>query len=98
MIETFFFYLEEAMAIPPGEASAIDDFAAHLLALLGYDVANRFIRQQRKTYCFPCAGGKRMPKLMSVWLIETLGSFSWCRRTKCTWRKWIQNRSSLRKR
>ena len=31
----FFFYLEEAMAISPGLESAVGDFTAHLLALLG---------------------------------------------------------------
>lgn len=52
----FFFYLEEAMAISPGEKSAVDDFAAHLLALLGYDDANRFIRQQKNIPLFMCGG------------------------------------------
>ncbi|KAF8556496.1 hypothetical protein OG21DRAFT_615014 [Imleria badia] len=52
----FFFYLEEAMAIPPGEESAVDDFTAHLLALLGYDVVNRFIRQRKDIPLFMCWG------------------------------------------
>lgn len=52
----FFFYLEEAMAIPPGEESAVDDFAAHLLALLGYHGANRFIRQRKEIPFFMCGG------------------------------------------
>ena len=50
----FFLYLEEAMAIPPGEESAVDDFAAHLLALLGYHVANCFIRQRKYIPLFMC--------------------------------------------
>ena len=52
----FFFYMEEAMSIPPGEESAVDDFAAHLLALLGYDAANRFIRQRKDIPLFMCGG------------------------------------------
>jgi hypothetical protein len=52
----FFYYLEDAIAIPPGEESAVDDFAAHLLALLGYDVANRFIRQRKDIPLFMCGG------------------------------------------
>ena len=52
----FFFYLEEVMAIPPGEESAVDDFAAHLLALLSYDDASRFIRQRKDIPLFMCGG------------------------------------------
>ena len=89
-----FFYLEEAMTIPPGEGSAVDDFAARLLALLGYDVADRFSRQRKDIPLFMC-GGTRIPKPMSAWSIETLASFSLCRRTKGTWKKWIPNHSSL---
>jgi len=44
------------MAIPPGEESAVGDFAAHLLALLGYDIANRFIHQRKDTPLFMCGG------------------------------------------
>ena len=50
----FFFYLEEAMAISPGLESAVGDFTAHLLALLGYEIADRFIRQQRTIPLFMC--------------------------------------------
>jgi hypothetical protein len=42
------------MAILPGEKSAVDDFVAHLLGLLGYDVANRFIRQRKDIPLFMC--------------------------------------------
>ena len=42
------------MAIPPGEESAVGYFASHLLALLGYDVANRFIRQRKDIPLFMC--------------------------------------------
>lgn len=53
----FFFYMEEAMAIPPGEESAVGDFTARLLALLGYDVAtDRFIRQRKDIPLFMCGG------------------------------------------
>jgi hypothetical protein len=44
------------MAIAPGEESAVDDFTAHLLSLLGYEVANHFIRQQKDILLFVCRG------------------------------------------
>ena len=42
------------MAISPGLESAVGDFTAHLLALLGYEIADRFIRQQRAIPLFMC--------------------------------------------
>lgn len=51
----FFYLLEEAMMIPPGEESAVDDFAAHLLLLLGYAEPNRFIRTRREIPLFMCS-------------------------------------------
>jgi hypothetical protein len=52
----FFFYLEEAMATPPGEESAVADFTAHLLSLLGYNTANCFIRQRKDIPLVMCGG------------------------------------------
>jgi hypothetical protein len=52
----FFFYLEEAMATPPGEESAVADFTAHVFGLLGYDGANCFIRQRKDIPLFICGG------------------------------------------
>jgi hypothetical protein len=95
-----FFYLEEAMAIPPEEESAVDDFAAHLLALLGYDVANRFIRQRKDIPLFMCGAqtyAKRMPKPTSAWSIENLGILLLVQEDKGTWKKRTPNHSSLRK-
>ena len=46
-IRNFFFYLEQSMMIPLGKESAVADFTAHLLSLLGYDdPSNHFIRQR----------------------------------------------------
>lgn len=51
----FFYYLEDAMAIPPGEESAVDDFSAHLLSMLQYDDPdNRYIRQRKDIPFFIC--------------------------------------------
>jgi hypothetical protein len=52
----FFFYLKAALSIAPGEESAVDDFTAHLLSLLRYEVANRFIRQRKDIFFFVCGG------------------------------------------
>jgi hypothetical protein len=54
----FFFYLEEAMGVStvPLEESAVDDFAAHVLGLLGFDLADRFIRQRKDIPLFICGG------------------------------------------
>src|SRR6266511_2150282 len=41
----FFGLLQDAMAIAPGEVSAVGDFAAHLLSMLDYDPPGRHIRQ-----------------------------------------------------
>jgi hypothetical protein len=51
----FFYLLEEAMMFPPGEESAVDDFAAHLLLLLGYAEPNRFIRTRRGIPLYMCS-------------------------------------------
>jgi hypothetical protein len=39
----FFAYMEDAMAIPPGEESSVDDFAAFLLKMLSYDEGRRVV-------------------------------------------------------
>ena len=51
-----FFYLQAAMAIAPEVESAVDDFTAHLLSLLGYEVGNRFIRQRKDLFFFVSSG------------------------------------------
>jgi hypothetical protein len=50
----FFSLLDAAMAIPPGEESAVDDFAAHLLYILGYDEPDRVIRQHKDIPFYIC--------------------------------------------
>lgn len=51
----FFYYLDEAMAIPPGEESAVGDFSANLLTMLQYNVPhNRYIRQRKDIPFFIC--------------------------------------------
>lgn len=42
------------MAIPPGEESAVDDFVAHLLYILGYDEPDRVIRQHKDIPFYIC--------------------------------------------
>ena len=50
----FFYYLDEVMAIPPGEESAVDDFSYNLLTMLQYNTPhNRYIRR-RKDIPFIC--------------------------------------------
>ncbi len=51
----FFYCLDEAMATPPGEESAVDDFSANLLTMLQYIAPNnRYIRQQKGIPFFIC--------------------------------------------
>ncbi|KAI0255745.1 hypothetical protein BJV78DRAFT_1151243 [Lactifluus subvellereus] len=50
----FFALLDDAMAIAPGEESAVDDFAAHLLSMLDYDAPGRHIRQHKDIPFFIC--------------------------------------------
>ncbi|KAM6497499.1 hypothetical protein JOM56_007972 [Amanita muscaria] len=51
----FFYYLDEVMAIPPGEESAVDDFSANLLTMLQYNAPiNRYIRQRKDIPFFIC--------------------------------------------
>ena len=52
----FFFSLQAAMAIAPEVESAVDDFTAHLLNLLGYEVGNHFIRQRKDLFFFVSSG------------------------------------------
>jgi hypothetical protein len=51
----FFDLMEEAMAPHPGEESAVDDFAVHLLRLLGYHRPNRYIRTRKDIPLFMCS-------------------------------------------
>lgn len=50
----FFDYLNEAMSIAPNEESAVDDFAAHLLKLLGYNSPGRLVRQRKHIPFYIC--------------------------------------------
>jgi hypothetical protein len=50
----FFFYLDEVMAVPPGEESAVDDFSANLLSILQYNSDDRYIRQRKDIPFFIC--------------------------------------------
>jgi hypothetical protein len=53
------------------EESAVYNFTAHLLGLLGYEV-DRFTWPQKDIPS--CARSKHMPKPVSLWLTETMGS------------------------
>jgi len=50
----FFDYMHYAMLTPPGEESAVDDFAAHILSMLQYDEPDRVIRQRKDIPLFTC--------------------------------------------
>lgn len=50
----FFGLLQDAMTTAPGEESAVDDFAAHLLSMLDYDSPGRHIRQHKDIPFFIC--------------------------------------------
>ncbi|KIL62419.1 hypothetical protein M378DRAFT_165789 [Amanita muscaria Koide BX008] len=51
----FFDFMEEAMMMPPGEETAVNDFVAHLLGLLGYDEPDRYIRTRKDIRLFICS-------------------------------------------
>ncbi|KIL60759.1 hypothetical protein M378DRAFT_187705 [Amanita muscaria Koide BX008] len=53
----FFDLLEEAMLPPPGDLkeSAVNDFVAHLLRLLGYHEPNRHIRTRKDIPLYMCS-------------------------------------------
>jgi hypothetical protein len=44
----FFAYMEDAMTIPPGEESLVDDFAAFVLRLMCYDEGRRVVHLQKE--------------------------------------------------
>jgi hypothetical protein len=50
----FFDYMHYAMLAPPGEESAVNDFAAHILSMLRYDEPDRIIRQRKDIPLFMC--------------------------------------------
>ena len=50
----FFDYMHYAMLTPPGEVSAVNDFAAHILSMLRYDEPDRVIRQRKDIPLFTC--------------------------------------------
>ena len=55
----FFDLMKHAMNIVPEQESAVDDFTAHLLKLLGYDEPDRIVRQRVDLPLFMC--GSRVP-------------------------------------
>ena len=46
--------MHEAMLHPPGEESAVGDFAAHLLTMIGYDQPNRLVCQWKDIPLYMC--------------------------------------------
>ena len=50
----FFLYMHEAMLHSPGEESAVDDLAAHLLTTIGYDQPDRLICQRKDIPLYMC--------------------------------------------
>jgi len=59
----FFAYMEDAMIIPPGEGSLVDDFAAFVLKMMRYDEGRRVIHLRKETGFEMC--GQR-----GVWMLK----------------------------
>ena len=67
----FFAYLEDAMAIPPGEESFVDDFAAYLLKMMHYDEGRRHKHIQKEMGFEMC--GERVDAKTDVCVMERSG-------------------------
>jgi hypothetical protein len=64
----FFDLMKCAMSTVFAEESAVDDFAAHLFRMLGYDEPDRFIRQRKDIPLFMC--GSRVHAKTDVCIIS----------------------------
>jgi hypothetical protein len=67
----FFAYMEDAMAIPAGEESSVDDFAAFLLKMLSYDEGRRVIVIYGRRWDSKCVANTWMPKqTFALWSVQ----------------------------
>jgi hypothetical protein len=64
----FFDLMKHAMLIVPEQESAVDDFTAHLLKMLGYDEPDRVVRQRVDIPLFIC--GSRVPTKTDLCVIN----------------------------
>ncbi|TFK38810.1 hypothetical protein BDQ12DRAFT_712739 [Crucibulum laeve] len=67
----FFAYLEDAMRMPPGEESLVDDFAVFLLSMLDYDNGYRVVHTRKEMSFYMC--GSRVDAKADVTVIERRG-------------------------
>ena len=68
----FFAYMEDAMTIPPGEESFVDDFAAFLLKMMSYDEGRRVIHLWKEMGFEMC--GQRVDAKADVCVMERSGT------------------------
>src|ERR1700691_3182573 len=67
----FFAYMEDAMIIPPGEESLVDDFAAFVLKMMRYDEGRRVIHLRKEMGFEMC--GQRVDAETDVCVMERSG-------------------------
>jgi hypothetical protein len=68
----FFAYMEDAMIIPPGEESLVDDFAAFVLKMMRYDEGRRVIHLRKEMGFEMC--GQRVDAKTDVCVMERSGT------------------------
>ncbi|KAH8998675.1 hypothetical protein EDB92DRAFT_1933054 [Lactarius akahatsu] len=68
----FFAYMEDAMAIPPGEESFVGDFAAFVLRMMRYDEGRRVVHLRREMGFEMC--GQRVDAKADVYVMERSGT------------------------
>ncbi|KAH9046184.1 hypothetical protein EDB84DRAFT_1629828 [Lactarius hengduanensis] len=68
----FFAYMEDAMAIPPGEESFVGDFAAFVLRMMRYDEGRRVVHLRREMGSEMC--GQRLDAKADVCVMERSGT------------------------
>src|SRR6202167_2821000 len=67
----FFAYMEDAMIIPPGEESLVDDFAAFVLKMMHYDEGHRVIHLRKEMGFEMC--GQHVDAKTDVCVMERSG-------------------------
>lgn len=68
----FFAYMEDAMIIPPGEESLVDDFATFVLKMMRYDEGRRVIHLRKEMGFEMC--GQRVDAKTDVCVMERSGT------------------------
>ncbi|KAH9080645.1 hypothetical protein EDB83DRAFT_2340639 [Lactarius deliciosus] len=68
----FFVYMEDAMAIPPGEGSFVGDFTAFVLRMMRYDGGRRVVHLRREMGFEMC--GQRVGAKADVCVMEHSGT------------------------